>query len=61
MFLTEKFNQDTQRKLWNWGQFDCYKLKHKYKNEHEQPVTTIKLSKEELEEYLIKRGYKNGK
>lgn len=52
MFLTEKFNQDTQSKLWNWGQFDCYKLKHTYKNEKEKPIKTYKLSKSEMEEYL---------
>ena len=54
MFLTEKFNQDTKSKLWNWGQLSCYNLKHKYKHEHAGEVKTYKLTKEEMEEYLKK-------
>lgn len=54
MFLTEKFNVDTECKLWNWGQFDCYKLKYEYKNPHVGEVITYKLSKEEMKEYLKK-------
>lgn len=54
MFLTEKFNRDTESKLWNWGQFDCYKLKYEYKNPHVGEVITYKLTKEEMKEYLKK-------
>ena len=54
MFFTEKFNQDTKSKLWNWGQFSCYNLKYKYKHEHAGEVKTYKLTKEEMEEYLKK-------
>lgn len=54
MFLTEKFDQDTERKLWDWGQFECYKLKYKYKNIHENEVKVYKLNQKELEEYLKK-------
>lgn len=54
MFFTEKFNQDTKSKLWDWGQFSCYNLKYKYKHEHAGEVKTYKLTKEEMEEYLKK-------
>ena len=55
MFLTEKFfNQNTTRKLYSWNQFECYKLKYKYKHEHAGEVKTYKLSKKEMEEYLKK-------
>ena len=54
MFFTEKFNQDTKSKLWNWGQFSCYNLKYKYKHEHAGEVKTYELSEEEMEEYLKK-------
>ena len=55
MFLTEKFfNQNTPRKLYYWNQFECYKLKYKYKHEHAGEVKTYKLSKKEMEEYLKK-------
>lgn len=52
MFFTEKFNSDTESKLWNWGQYDCYKLKHNYKNPHTGEVKTYKLSNKQMEEYL---------
>lgn len=46
---------NTELKFYNWGQYDN-KLKYTYRKE--EPVTTYKLSKEELEEYLRKRGIK---
>ena len=49
MFLSERFyNQNTQRKLYSWNQFECYKLKYKYKHEHAGDVITYKLSEEEM-------------
>ena len=45
----------TQLKSYDWGQYDN-KLKHKWRKE--QPVTTYRLSKEEMEEYLKMRGIK---
>lgn len=52
MFFTEKFNSDTESKVWNWGQYDCYKLKHNYKNPHTGELKTYKLSNKQMEEYL---------
>lgn len=52
MFLTEKFTSDTESKLWNWGQHDCYNLKHEYKNPYTGEVKTYKLSKEEMDKFL---------
>lgn len=52
MFLTEKFTSDTEAKLWNWNQFDCYKLKHEYKNPHTGEVKIYKLSKEDMDKFL---------
>lgn len=45
----------TQLKPFNWGQYDS-KLKYHFRKEN--PVTTYKLSKEELDEYLKIKGYK---
>ena len=45
---------NTQLKTYDWGQYDN-KLKYKYRKE--EPITTYKLSKEEMEEYLRLRGY----
>lgn len=58
MFLTEKFDIETERKLYNWNQFECYKLKHKYENEHCSEVITYKLEGDELEK-LLKEVYRN--
>ena len=46
---------NTQLKTYDWGQYDN-KLKHKWRKE--QPVTTYKLNKKEMEEYLKLRGLK---
>ena len=46
---------NTQLKTYDWGQYDN-KLKYKYRKE--EPITTYKLSKEELEQYLKMRGLK---
>lgn len=45
----------TQLKTYNWGQYES-KLKFHFRKEN--PVTTYKLSKEELDEYLKIKGYK---
>lgn len=58
MFLTESFyHEECERKMYNWGQFSCYQLKHKYNNPYVGEVKTYKLSKEELEKEL-KRIYR---
>ena len=52
MFLTEKFNLDTDRKVYDWNQFECLKLKNTYKHEYAGEIVSYKLSKEEIEEYF---------
>ena len=43
-------------KSYNWGQFES-KLKYHYRKEN--PITTYKLSKEEMEYYLKTGRFKN--
>lgn len=52
MFFSEYIGRNTDKKLYDWGQFECYKLKHKYKHEHSSEVKTYKVNKQELEEIL---------
>lgn len=52
MFLSEYIGKDTDKKLYDWGQFDRYKLKYKYNHEHASEVVTYKVNKQELEEIL---------
>lgn len=53
MFLTENiFAEDTKQVSYDWGQFGCYDLKYKYKNEHTSEVLTYKLPNHELDNYL---------
>lgn len=53
MKLRENYiRQDSVAKVWDWGQYKD-ELKYKYKNEHASEVKTYKMSKKELEQYLI--------
>ena len=58
MFLSEYIGKDTDKKLYDWGQFDCYNLKYKYKNEHASEVVTYKVNKEELDKTLKRLNLK---
>lgn len=58
MFLSEYIGKDTDKKFYDWGQFDCYKLKYKYENEHTSEVVTYKVSKEELDKILKRLNLK---
>lgn len=58
MFLTEYIGKDTDKKMYDWGQYECYKLKHEYKNEYASEVITYKVSEEELEKILKRLNLK---
>lgn len=58
MFLTEYIGKDTDKKMYDWRQYECYKLKHEYKNEYASEVITYKVSEEELEKILKRLNLK---
>lgn len=47
--------EDSEAKVYDWGQGNL-KLKYKYENQNASDVKVIKLSKEEMKEYLKKFG-----